>query len=77
MSNARETRLTPDEYLAIERDRPAVERFTREQESPERPEPRWVRRDTSGLESVVHLVAIEADLALREVYDKVELGPLS
>lgn len=65
------------EYLVVAQNRPAVEMFTREQESPERPEPRWVLTETSGLEGVVHLVSIEADLALREVYDKVEFGPLS
>ncbi len=65
------------EYLVVAQNRPAVERYTRELESPERPGPRWVLTDTSGLEGFVHLVSIDADLALREVYDKVELGPAS
>lgn len=64
------------EYLVVAQDRPAVEKLTREPAGPGQSESRWVLTETNGLSGVIRLASVEADLALGEFYDKVELGPL-
>lgn len=56
------------EYLVVAQDRPHVEQFTRESEG------RWVLTETNRIEAVLHLVSIDADLLLSEVYDKVDVA---
>jgi hypothetical protein len=52
--------------LLVSQEAPMIERFTREGEE------RWVLTNVRGLEAVVSLDVIEAELPLAEVYDKVE-----
>lgn len=56
------------EYLLVSQDAPLIERFTREGDD------RWVLTTARGLEAVVPLPLIEAELPLAEVYDKVDFS---
>lgn len=55
------------EYVLIDQDKHHVEHFVRQ------PENRWLLSETNRLEDTIHLSSINCDLALTEVYDKVEL----
>ena len=55
------------EYVLIDQDKHHVEHFVRQ------PENRWLLSETNRLEDTIHLSSISCDLALAEVYDKVEL----
>ena len=54
------------EYVLIAQDRCHVEHFVRQ------PDKRWLLAETNRLEDTIHLLSIDCDLALAEVYDKVE-----
>ncbi len=54
------------EYLLVSQDAPLIERFTREGDD------RWVLTTARGLDAVLPLDFIEAELPLAEVYDKVD-----
>ena len=54
------------EYLLVAQDAPVIERFTRESDD------RWVLTTARGLDAVLPLPVIEADLPLAEVYAKVD-----
>jgi Uma2 family endonuclease len=56
------------EYLLVSQDAPLIERFTREGDD------RWVLTTVRGLDAVVPLEIIEAELPLAEVYDKVDFS---
>jgi Uma2 family endonuclease len=55
------------EYVLIDQDKYHVEHFVRQ------PENRWLLSETNRLEDTLHLSSIDCDLALTEVYDKVEM----
>ena len=55
------------EYVLIAQHRPHVESYRRQ------PDQRWVLTESDGLESSLRLDAIDCELALAEIYDKVEL----
>lgn len=55
------------EYVLIDQDKYHVEHFVRQ------PENRWLLSETNLLADTVHLSSIDCDLALTEIYDKVEL----
>ena len=54
------------EYVLIAQDRPQVESYRRQ------PDQHWLLTESRSLESVLRLDSIDCDLALAEVYDKVE-----
>jgi Uma2 family endonuclease len=56
------------EYILVAQDRQWTERYTRQEEGSG-----WLLTEVSGPEGVVSLASIGCELALREVYDKVEL----
>jgi Uma2 family endonuclease len=56
------------EYLLVAQDAPRVEQYVRE------PDGRWLFSAVAGLEAAISLPAIQCELLLSEVYDKVELG---
>jgi Uma2 family endonuclease len=56
-----------NEYVLIAQDKYHVEHFVRQ------PDNRWLLSETNWLEDTIHLSSIDCDLALIEVYDKVEL----
>jgi len=55
------------EYILIAQDKYHVEHFVRQ------PDNRWLLSETNLLEDTIHLSSIACDLALAEVYDKVEM----
>jgi Uma2 family endonuclease len=55
------------EYVLIAQDRPRVERFRRAQGK------EWLFAAVDGLEGTVHLTSIGCDLALADVYERVQL----
>jgi Uma2 family endonuclease len=55
------------EYVLIAQDHPHVEQFSR------RPDHHWLLAECDGRSSTVRLASIEAELALAEVYDKVDV----
>lgn len=55
------------EYVLIAQDKHHVEHFVRQ------PDNRWLLSETNRLEDTIHLPSIASNLALAEVYDKVEL----
>jgi len=55
------------EYVLIAQDKYHVEHFVRQ------PDNRWLLSETNLLEDTIHLSSIACDLALAEVYDKVEM----
>jgi Uma2 family endonuclease len=55
------------EYVLIAQDRPRIERYTRQAEGDQ-----WLLTEVSGLQGSVPFVSIGCELALAEVYDKVE-----
>jgi len=54
------------EYVLVSQDAPTIERFTRESDD------RWVLTTARGLDAVLPLPVIEAELPLAEVYAKVD-----
>ena len=54
------------EYVLIAQDRPQVESYRRQ------PDQHWLLTESHGIESTLRLRSIDGDLALAEVYDKVE-----
>lgn len=54
------------EYLVFWQDEPRVEQHTRTSEE------NWLLRELAGLDAVLHLSSLDANLPLREVYDKVD-----
>ncbi|MFO0943737.1 MAG: Uma2 family endonuclease [Pirellulales bacterium] len=57
-----------EEYLVFWQDEPRVEHHTRTAEG------NWLLREMSGLDAVLFLQSLEANLPLREVYDKVDFS---
>jgi Uma2 family endonuclease len=57
-----------NEYVLIAQAKHHVEHFVRQ------PDNRWLLSETNRLEDTIHLSSIDCDLALVEVYDKVELS---
>ena len=55
------------EYVLIAQHRPHVESYRRQ------PDQQWLLTESTGLESTLRLHSIDCELALMEVYDKVEL----
>ena len=55
------------EYVLIAQNRPQIEAYRRQ------PSQQWLLTESRGLEGVLRLHSIECDLALAEIYDKVEL----
>ncbi len=55
------------EYVLIAQDKYHIEHFVRQ------PDNRWLLSETNRLEDTIHLSSIACDLALAEVYDKVEM----
>ena len=55
------------EYVPIAQDKYHIEHFVRQ------PDNRWLLSETNLLEDTIHLPSIACDLALAEVYDKVEM----
>lgn len=58
------------EYLLAAQDRPNVERYVRQGDG-------WLLSEAIGLHGTVHLAAIDCELALREIYDKVQVPDIS
>jgi Uma2 family endonuclease len=56
------------EYVLIAQDKCHVEHFIRQ------PDHRWLLSETNRLEDTIHLSSIGCDLALPEVYDKIEMS---
>ena len=56
------------EYVLIAQHRPHAESYRRQ------PDHQWLLTECHGLEGTLRLQTIDCDLALAEVYDKVELG---
>jgi Uma2 family endonuclease len=57
------------EYVLIHQDKPHVERFVRQPEKNN-----WMLSEAKGLEATIRLDAIDCELALAEIYDKMELN---
>lgn len=55
------------EYVLIAQNRPQVESYRRQSEQ------HWLLTECTGLEGVLRLQAIDCELVLAEIYDKVEL----
>jgi Uma2 family endonuclease len=55
------------EYVLIDQAKYHVEHFVRQ------PDNRWLLSETNRLEDTIHLLSVDCDLALAEVYDKVEM----
>ena len=55
------------EYVLIAQERYHVEHFVRQ------PDKRWLLAETNRMEDTLHLSSVACDLALSEVYDKVEM----
>jgi len=58
------------EYVLIAQDRHRVERFARQATGND-----WLLTSASDLNGRLHLASIDCDLALADVYDRVELAP--
>jgi len=58
------------EYMLVSQHRVLVELFTREKDN------RWTLTEFKRLEETVKLASVECELALSEIYDKVDLGSL-
>jgi Uma2 family endonuclease len=56
------------EYVLIDQAKYHVEHFVRQ------PDNRWLLSETNRLEDTIHLLSVDCDLALAEVYDKVEMS---
>jgi Uma2 family endonuclease len=56
------------EYVLVSQETCHVERYVRQ------PENRWLLSETNEVKDTIHLSAIECDLVLAEVYDKVDLS---
>ncbi len=56
-----------NEYVLIAQDKHHVEHFVRQSDN------RWLLSETNRLEDTIHLSSIDCNLALAEVYDKVEM----
>ena len=61
------TLISLAEYVLIAQDKPHFEHFVRQ------PDNRWLLAETNRLEDTIHLPSIACDLALAEVYDKVDI----
>ncbi|PYS48572.1 MAG: hypothetical protein DMF68_12705 [Acidobacteria bacterium] len=55
------------EYLVIAQDKYHVEHYTRQSGN------RWLLSETDDVQKTIHLSSIECDLALADIYDKVEV----
>ncbi len=55
------------EYVLVSQDKPHVERYRRQADG------QWLLWKTSRLEDVVELSSLECEIALAEIYDKVDL----
>lgn len=55
------------DYILIAPDKYHVEHFVRQ------PDNRWVLSETNNLHDVIHIASIECDLALEEIYEKIEI----
>jgi len=55
------------EYLVIAQNKYHVEHYTRQ------PRNRWLLSETDDIQKTIHLSSIECDLALVDIYDKVEV----
>ena len=55
------------EYVLIAQDKYHIEHFVRQ------PDNRWLLSETNLLEDTIRLSSVACDLALTEVYDKVEM----
>ncbi|MGH2543199.1 MAG: Uma2 family endonuclease, partial [Ardenticatenaceae bacterium] len=55
------------EYVLIAQDEPHIEHFVRQ------PDGQWLFAEVTGLDSTLHLPAIDCYLALAEVYAKLDL----
>lgn len=53
------------EYILIAQDRPAIERYTRQQHH------EWLLSDIVGIDAVLAIAAVQADIPLTEIYDQV------
>jgi Uma2 family endonuclease len=56
------------EYVLIAQHRPHIESYRRQ------PDQHWLLTESAGLESAFRLESIDCELALAEIYDKVEFG---
>src|ERR1700733_179016 len=56
------------EYLLVAQDKPHVEHYVRQ------PGGRWLLSDADGLQARIDLPSINCQLAMADIYDKVELG---
>jgi Uma2 family endonuclease len=54
------------EYLLISQDKPRIERYVRQADN------KWLLEEVNGVESTMRLEAIDCELRLAEVYDRVE-----
>jgi len=57
--------LTLQEYILISQDKPRIEGYTRQDNG------KWLLTDTIGLESIHQIAAINCQLALTDVYEKI------
>ena len=57
------------EYVLVAQDEYRIEQYTKQ------PDGRWLLSDYRSLEDVVELTSVQCTLALREVYEKVNLPP--
>jgi Uma2 family endonuclease len=55
------------EYLVIAQNKYHVERYIRQ------PDNQWLLSETNDIQKTIHLPSIECDLALADIYDKVEI----
>jgi Uma2 family endonuclease len=55
------------DYLVVAQNKYHVEHYTRQ------PDSRWLLSETEDLQQTIHLSSIECDLALADIYDKVEV----
>ncbi|MDT4956069.1 MAG: hypothetical protein QOJ02_4207 [Acidobacteriota bacterium] len=55
------------EYLVIAQNKYHVEHYVRQ------PDNRWLLSETDDMQTTIHLSSIECDLALADIYDKVEV----
>ena len=55
------------EYLVVAQDKYHVEHYTKQ------PDDRWLLSETDDPQKTIHLSSIECDLALADIYDKVEI----
>ena len=60
--------ISLEEYILVAQDRYHLEHYTRQADG------HWLLSETVSLQDIIHLPSINCELAMAEIYDKVEIG---